>query len=83
MQCFKKLMTEIQNVVPDNAKHCPLSLMDFKEDLDPSSELQVRPAVGECQEQGMLLSSMPQLPTSNNMDKRALYQLCVKVRNFQ
>ena len=29
MQCFKKLMTEIQNVVPDEAKHCFLSPMDL------------------------------------------------------
>ena len=45
-------------MVPDNAKHCPLSLMDFKEDLDPSSELQVRPAVGEWEEGQVILLNL-------------------------
>ena len=44
---IKKLLTEIQNVVPEEAKHCLLSPMELLEDLDYFPEFGVRPAVRE------------------------------------
>ena len=50
-------MTEIQNVVPEEAKHCLLSPMEVLEDLDYFPEFGVRPAIREWEEgQGLLLT---------------------------
>lgn len=81
---FRKLLVNIDKVILDEGKRCLLS-PQTSEDVLPFPEVQVRPAVGEFREgQKMLLSfSTSQLSTFHSISKKALYQLCVKVRNIQ